>query len=147
MGFLSSLFGGSKDNNSQTTNADQIGASEQGQVATATSVAARDGAVSLGGSSNRNNLGGEINASGYASITVGDAGAYDFAKSVLETYNGSLSDLVNRQAVATKETTGVLAKLFETKTDAGDTERNRVILYIGLAMAAVLAIFFWRSSR
>lgn len=130
-------FFGSGDKTQSTTN-NQVGASEEAQLDYASgSNTSKAGVLGVTGSSLSN-----------VSIMQTDGGAFDFAKGVLEKYTGSLSDLVKRQSeVSTSsadKTTGLLTQLIESAATGGSSTQNKTVLYIGLAIAFVFAVFFFR---
>lgn len=152
MGLLSGLIksvtgGGSSGGGSSatTTTADQTGASEQGVNATSSGTVAQSG-VSLGGSGNKNNLGGEYNAPN-GTISVG----YDAAQfqSSLQAVGGNLNSALKAQAANQNETLdkvlGQLATLAESKQTEGVSGLSKTALW-ALAIGA-LAVVAWAINR
>jgi hypothetical protein len=137
MGLLSKIFGGSKDNKSQTTNADQVGASEQGQVTTGASTAARDGGVALGANS-RLNAGTDLSGlSNSGTITVnGNAGAMEIADQFSEVLNNLGTQTSQTVATALDKS----AKLAEVKSSEGFSSVGKLAVIVAGIVALVFLV-------
>ncbi len=139
----------SAGNKSSSSYDNRAGASEDGQLAQGNAVASKDDAVSLGGQSNNNNLGGEIRAGG--NVTLTDGGAFALARDFVGSYNKTLADLTTSQQSSTASTIDNLLTKFgtlvESRNTDGQSNNNKTVLYIAIAIAAVFGIFFWRRSR
>lgn len=146
-GIIKAVSGGgsSGGSSSNTTTADQTGASEQGVNATSSGTVAQSG-VSLGGSNNKNNLGGEYNAPG-GNISVG----YDAAQfqSSLAAVGGNLNSALKAQAANQNETLdkvlGQLSSLAESKQTDGVSGLSKTALW-GLGIVAA-GFVVWALNR
>ena len=131
-------------------------------VGSSGSAAARDEAVSVGGSGNaaakdsgvaqsagaNSVLNTGISGNENSTVTIGyDAGQFQTA---LQTVGSNLTSAVNSQSAAGKETLntvlGQLTSLAESKQTDGESGRNNVILYIALAVLAVVGVYFYRNK-
>jgi hypothetical protein len=138
--------GGGGGSSSSTTTADQTGASEQGVNATSSGTVAQSG-VSLGGSNNKNNLGGEYNAPG-GNISVG----YDAAQfqSSLAAVGGNLNSALKAQAANQNETLDKvltqLSSLAESKQTDGVSGLSKTALYaIAIVTVGLVVWLFYRK--
>lgn len=121
--------------------------------------AARDEAVALGGTGNKNIIGadasgenntvnsGTLSGNKDSTITVGyDAGQFQTA---LQTVGSNLTNALSAQSAAGSETLenvlGKLTDLAESKQTDGESGKNQIVLYVVLAVLAVVAWIFYRK--
>lgn len=118
--------------------------------------AARDEAVSLGGTQNRNNIGGEFSATGGSNITVNDPTVLSKALEALQTNNQKFSETI--RDIAEDSRTGssavldqALAKvsaLAESKQTDGISSLGKLILWgIGIGVAGYALVTYFRTSK
>ncbi len=144
------LFGGGNSSTTlQTTNNTQ--ADNQAQALSGGSVAGKDQAVTLGGSGNKNVLGGEYNVGSNANLTInGAAGAEAIAGKFTETLaqiNDTASlDRANSNQLVTDALNKVAAAA-TTQATGGISALGQLSLWGLGIVAAVLVVFFWSKSK
>lgn len=160
---MSSFFG-SGEKKTETTN-NQLGASEDAQLASAQSVVGKDDAVVLGGTNNRNVIGndasqgqgvinnGALAIGGYgnnlsnATVSVGyDAGQFQTA---LQTVGSNLSSALNSQSASSNSTLDAvlnqIGALAESKQTDGASGVNKNIVWIVAGVLLLLGFLFYRK--
>jgi LPXTG-motif cell wall-anchored protein len=135
----------------QVDSTSQAGASEEAQLGQGQAAVSRDESNAQGGFLSTNVAQGAINANS-GTITLTDGGAFQLARDLTGQYTTTLSDYLaqQREADTSKDSMlGELVKSFgslvESKNTAGDSSRNSIILWLGLAGLAVLGLFFLRK--
>lgn len=133
-------FFGSGDKTQSTTNS-QIGASEEAQLQYVTGSNTSSGGILSTTGSNLSNV----------NITQTDGGAFDFARDIVGEYKTTLSNFIETNAGSADKQNSLLAglvnsfgSLVESKNTDGASSQNKTVLYIGLAIAFVFAVFFFR---
>ena len=117
--------------------------------ATTNAVAAKDAGVALGGTNNKNNLGGEYNLSGAANLTInGAAGAEaiatKFADSLAKINDTASLDREGANQLVT-DALGKVASLSESKQTDGLSSLGQLVLWgLGFIVAGLL-IWRWRK--
>lgn len=142
------LFGGGNTTQATTNNTQ---ADNEAQIATGSSVVGKDQAVTLAGSGNRNNLGGEYTVGQNATLTInGAAGAEAIAGKFAETLaqindTASLDRASSNQLVA--DALGKVATAATTQATGGISALGQLSLWGLGIVAAVLMVFFWSKSK
>lgn len=126
--------------------------SDEASVAGVLSQSARDGGTSLGIGANQNR-GIDLRGANSSTVNFTDGGAFDLARDLSSSFTTTLSDLLNTQAETDAASQNSLlsslltgfGSLVETKNTGGDSSRNSIILWLGLAAIAVLGLFMLRK--
>lgn len=107
-------------------------------------VAARDSALSVGGTQNRNNLGGEYSASAGSTITVNDPTVLSKALEALQANNKSFSETLRNLA---EDSTKGLTALAESKQTDGLSSLGKIVLMIvALGVGGWALVTYFRTK-
>lgn len=120
-------------------------AGNEGVAASASGVGAKDNAVALGGTGNKNNLGGEYNLGAGANLTIqGAAGveavAAKFTDALAQINDTSSLDRADQNKLVA-DSLAKVAALAESKQTDGISSLGKLALW-GLAIIAVAVVFF-----
>lgn len=137
-----------------------FGSGDKSQSTTVTNLGASDEGIVLGGSKNTNLLnsgvaitdsknvvlGNSIEAKD-SNVTLGyDANAFNAA---LGNVGDTLTKALNQQSTAGKSildsTLNKISELAESKLTEGDSDRNKIILYVVAGALLLVGVIFWRK--
>lgn len=139
------LFGQSQEKHETTTISTVTDAR---QTASGSGIIQRGGALGEGATSIGGLGGGQGNVAqpgatqvaGHGQLTINTLDA-EVAKAALESV-GSLSE---RQSDTFGQMLGQISSLAESKQTEGESDRNRILMWVALAALAVVALIFWRQ--
>jgi hypothetical protein len=137
-----------------------FGSGDKSQATTVQNLGASDEGVVLGGQKNTNLLNSGVAVTGSKGVNIGttieatdsnvtlgyDANAFNAA---LGNVGNTLTAALDKQSTAGKSildsTLNKISELAESKLTEGDSDRNKIILYVVAGVLLLVGVIFWRK--